>query len=490
MRHVIIARSFQLSAELDAFNAANNIPDLIFALISGGALAMAFIPILSEYREEKGQTETWLLFSRITNLVFLAALGLSLVILLSADQLVSWNIGIAPGFSEPQQALVVRLMRLNLIATVLFALGGLAIAGLQAHQHFLLPALAPSMYDLGSLAGILILAPERGFQIGPWTLPAFGLGVYGLIYGVIFGAALFLLVQIPGLLRFQFRWSPVLNLRDSGVLEVLRLMGPRVVTVLLIHLVFITQDNLASRLPTGAVTALVYGWLFMQVPESVIGTALGTALLPTLSEQTARGNQKSFYQTLETSIQVIIALSVPAGVILAVNLPLLIGILSFDAAGSSLVVWTSRAFIAGLLGHALLEVAARSFYARHDAVTPLITSGINLPVFILAGFLLANWLGTPGIGLANSLVFTLEALLLFFLLYRSTPHRPKLASTSLRTAAATVVGGGLSFLLLPVISGSGQSALVTAALGGGAALLSAGICIPFVLPEIKALLEI
>jgi putative peptidoglycan lipid II flippase len=140
VRNVLIARTFNLSSELDAFNAANNIPDLIFALISGGALAMAFIPVLAEYRESKPKSEMWLLFSRITNGVFLITALLSILIALSARQLVSWEIGIAPGFGAAQQELVIDLMRLNLIATLLFSLGGLAIAGLQAQQHFLVPA--------------------------------------------------------------------------------------------------------------------------------------------------------------------------------------------------------------------------------------------------------------------------------------------------------------------------------------------------------------
>jgi putative peptidoglycan lipid II flippase len=169
VRNVLIARAFNLSTELDAFNAANNIPDLLFALISGGALAMAFIPVLSEYRETKSKTEMWGLFSQVTNGVFLVTILFSLFIALSAAQLVSWEIGIAPGFTSSQQNLVTELMRLNLIATILFSLGGLAIAGLQSQQHFLIPALAPAMYDIGSLFGILILAPEQGYQLGPIT---------------------------------------------------------------------------------------------------------------------------------------------------------------------------------------------------------------------------------------------------------------------------------------------------------------------------------
>lgn len=490
VRQILIARAFNLSGELDAFNAANNIPDLIFALISGGALAMAFIPVLSEYRENKGNSETWKLFSQVTNLIFLITLVLSIIVGLLAKQLVSWEIGIAPGFDTQQQALVVDLMRLNLIATVMFSISGLVIAGLQAQQHFLLPALAPSMYDIGSLVGILILAPTAGYQIGPITLPAFGLGVYGLVYGVILGSVLFLLVQIPGLIHFKFRWTPSLSLEHPGVIKVLRLMGPRILTVLFIQLIFITQDNLASRLTTGAVTALVYGWLFMQVPESLIGTALGTALLPTLSEQISRGENRKFKETLETTIRVIFALTVPIAVILIILLPDLIGILNFDAAGTELVVWTARAYMIGLVGHSLLEVSARAFYARLNAVIPLLTSAGTLLGFIIVGWLLSGWIGAPGIGLANSLLFSLETAVLFYLLYRSLGDRPRFKTTLWRTAGAAILGGGISYVLVSITRPAISSQFISLLAAGGIGIIAAAAAVPLVWPEIKALLRI
>ena len=489
IRNVLIARTFKLSTELDAFNAANNIPDLIFALISGGALAMAFIPVLSEYRETKDRTEMWGLFSQISNGVFLITLSLSVVIAIMARQLVSWEIGIAPGFSSEQQDLVAILMRWNLIATLLFSLGGLAVAGLQAQQHFLIPALAPSMYDIGSLIGILFLAPEKGYQIGPITLPALNLGIYGLVYGVIIGAGLFLLIQIPALINFGFRWQPRLNLKDSGVIKVLHLMGPRVLTVFFIQLVFITQDNLASRLPTGAVTALVYGWLFMQLPESLIGTALGTALLPTLSEQIVAGDAPGFRSTLEKSIRVITAMTIPITIILSLNLDPIIQILGFDPAGTNLVVWTVRAYLAGLVGHSLLEVAARSFYAQHNAKTPLVASGLTFGVFLLLAIPLSKQLGAPGIGLANSLAYTGETILLFILLYRLMPFKLRLKRTLVRTITASLLAAGICLIAQSLI-GTPDSVLVNLALTSGVLVLSGGFVIPWILPEIRELLAI
>ncbi len=489
IRNVLIARTFNLSTKLDAFNAANNIPDLVFALISGGALAMAFIPVLSEYRESKPKSELWGLFSQITNGVFLATAVVSILVALSAKQLVSMEIGIAPGFSAEQKTLVTELMRLNLIATLLFSLGGLAIAGLQAQQHFLIPALAPSMYDIGSLFGILILAPEKGFEIGPITLPAYNLGIHGLVYGVIIGAFLFLLIQVPALFKFGFRWQPKLNLKDPGVLRVLRLMAPRVLTVFFIQLVFLMQDNLASRLPTGSVTALVYGWLFMQLPESLIGTALGTALLPTLSEKINSKDTAGFRSTLEKSIRVITGLTIPIAVILAVNLRPVIVILGFDEAGTDLVLWTVRAFLVGLVGHSLLEVSARAFYAQQNAKIPLLASGIASLTFLALAIPLSRLWGAPGIGLANSLAFTGETLLLFFLLYRIMPYHPNLTGTLLRALGASLVGVGIS-LILQNIFGVPQSTLAGVGIAGLIIILASAQIIPWQLPEIRDLLKI
>src|SRR5574340_266312 len=151
IRQVIIARQFGLSRELDAFNAANNLPDMLFALISGGALALAFIPVLSEELTKGGRPAAWDLFSKIANLAFLVTAGMAIIVALIAHPLVGWKLGIAPGFSPEQQEMVTNLMRLNLIATLIFSISGLVMAGLQANQHFLLPAMAPLFYNFGQI---------------------------------------------------------------------------------------------------------------------------------------------------------------------------------------------------------------------------------------------------------------------------------------------------------------------------------------------------
>ena len=125
----------------------------------------------------------------------------------------------------------------------------------------------PLLYDVGQIFGAIILAPSEGYLFGGIRLPAFGLGIYGLVYGVIIGAALHLLIQVPGLIRFNFKWTPRIDFKSYLYQKVLRLMGPRLISMVFIQLIFLARDNLASRLPTtGSVTALSYGWWIQQVP--------------------------------------------------------------------------------------------------------------------------------------------------------------------------------------------------------------------------------
>ena len=452
IRQILIARQFGLSPELDAFNVANNIPDLLFALISGGALAIAFIPVLSQVLIRNGRKPAWELFSRIANLAFLVTAALAVVVAIFAGSMVRAEIGIAPGFNTVQQDLVIKLMRMNLIATLIFSISGLVMAGLQANQHFLLPALAPVFYNIGQIFGVSILSPSQGYTLGPITLPAFGLGVEGLVYGVIIGALLHLAIQIPGLAKYNFRWIPRIDLKNEDVRKVIRLMGPRLVTMFCIQLIFIVRDNLASRLAAGAVTSLTYGWMIQQVPETLIGTAIGTALLPTLSEHFSTEQKAAFSETIQKAVKVLTALSLPIAAVLAVGLRPLLGLaFDFGVEGTRLLSWVTAAFLLGLLGHSLKEVGARAFYARQNALVPLITAAVNLALYVLLGSLLYQPLGASGIALTDSLVFTLEAVLLLLLLNRKMVPRVQLESTWLRALLAACTAGLVTAVLLWVL---------------------------------------
>jgi putative peptidoglycan lipid II flippase len=480
VRQILIARQFQLTYDIDAFNVANNIPDLLSALISGGALGVALLPVLSEYLQKKGRRDAWNLFSQILNLAFFVTGFISLIIFLFARPIIVYLV--APGFPSPVQELAIELMRLDLIAILIFSISGLIMAGLQANQHFLLPAMSPGMYNLGQIFGVAMLAPETGISLGPVTLPAFGFGIYGLVYGVILGACLHLLIQVPGLFIYKFHWVPSINLRDPGMRKLFRLFGPRILTMFFSQVFFIYRDHLASFMGEGPVTALNYGWFFMQVPETLIGTALAIAILPTLAEQMARGEIEAFTDTVNRAVRVIITLTIPIAVLLAVGIrPIVHTLLGFDAAGTELVVLATRAYLLGLMSHALLEIAARSFYAQQDPRPPLIAAAINAGAYIVFATFLSRMFGHTGIALGNSIAFTFEAFFLLFLLNRRFPGFLKIRGTAIRVSAATALGAALVFSIMNFVP------LPLFPLTLTAMVLGALVVVPFAWPEVKSL---
>jgi len=487
LRSVIFARQFDLSFELDAFNVANNLPDMLFALISGGAMSMALIPVLSEYLTTRGRPEAWKLFSRIANLAFVVTASVGIIIAIFAEQIVRAEIGIAPGFGPEQQDIIIRLLRLNLIATTIFSISGLVMGGLQANQHFLLPAMAPALYNIGQIFGALVFSPTEPYTIAGIQLPTLGLGIEGLVYGVILGAVLHLGIQIPGLVKYQFKWTPSINLQDEGVRAVLKIIGPRLITMIGIQLVFIARDNFASRLEIGAVTALTYGWMIMQVPETLIGTAIATAILPTISEYAAVEDWKKFRETIERAIRVMIALTLPVAAILAAGLlPLVRLVFGFDVDGTKLLTWTARAYLLTLAGYAIQEVLSRAFYARKEALIPLWTIFVRFGMYLIGGILVLRvfpHLSATGLALAE-LAVVVEAGLMLWIMNARLPTRVTASSSLLRGLTAALIGGVVTYLLALYIPGG---AVITAILG---MLFGVLVALPIVWREVRLLFNL
>ena len=504
LRQLVIARQFGLTSDLDVFNVANNVPDLLYSLISGGALAVAIIPVLTEVIARENRDKAWRVFSQIANFAFLVTTLLSAFVAVFAWPLTQHPLGIAPGFTLEQQSLVVQLMRLNLFGTLIFSMAGLLIAGLQANQHFLLPAMGPILYNIGQIYGAIILAPEIGYTFGSITLPANGLGVYGLVYGVLIGSGLYFLIQIPGLLLYKFKWSPKINLRDADVKKILAMLGPRVASMLLYQLTFIARDNLASRLPLGSVSALTYGWMILQVPETLIGTAIGTALLPTISEMVAKKKLAEFSQTINRVIRVFIALAIPSAALLSFALPPLLEFaFGFDPAGTNLLLWVTRAFLVGLLSHCLLELGARVFFAQQNAVFPFFAAALNLITYIFFGILLSRYFDAVGVGLADAIAFTVQAFFLLIVFQIRIRKIPPEISTDLPDAASADVTKDISGTVIRTILGSVAASLVIwlllrqltgilpdLVMGFGASLAGLVVVVPFIYKEIGILFRL
>jgi len=231
-------------------------------------------------------------------------------------------------------------------------------------------------------------------------------------------------------------------------------MGPRLLSMVFIQLVYMARDNLASRLGTGAVTSLTYGWLIMQVPETLLGTAIATALLPTLSEFVVKEAWVEIKRIITRATQVMIALALPICAILSLGLlPIIQLAFGFEQADAQMVLWASQAYLIGVLGHSLVELGVRSFYARQSARIPVIGSAFTLVIYIALAVGLMQVLGASGIALANSISYTILAIFLYVVLNRSLPGKIVLGPSFLRSLLAAILGGSTVWLttnMLPI----------------------------------------
>jgi putative peptidoglycan lipid II flippase len=408
LREVVIARQFGTSGDMDAYLAAFRLPDFLFYVVAGGALGSAFIPTFTGYLTREDLPGAWRLASAVINWVTLILIALSGMAALLAPWIVATFFG---EFSPGQQALTVELMRWMLISTVIFGASGVVMGILNAHQHFLLPALAPVIYNMAIILGAWFLGPT-------W-------GVRGLTAGVVGGAAAHFLVQVPGLVQHRMRYRPVLAVREASLHEVGRLMAPRVLGLAAVQLNFMVNAILASGLSTGSLTALNYGWIIMLLPQGIIAQSVATALFPTLAALVARGERSEMRRIFSAILGSLLFLTLPAAtglLILRVPIARLLERGEFDATSTALTAWALGFFALGLVGHAVVEIVARAFYALKNTKTPVsvgiaaMAVNIGLSLLLLRVFAQQGWPPHGGLALANSIAVTLEMIVLVFLL--------------------------------------------------------------------------
>jgi putative peptidoglycan lipid II flippase len=337
----------------DAYLAAFRVPDLLFQLVAGGALGSAFIPVFTGCLTRRDLTGGWRVFSAVTNLVLIVLTVLAVLAGLAAPWLVRTIL--APGFSPEQQELTVSLMRWMLVSTVVFGVSGIVMGVLNSFQHFLLPALAPLIYNLSIIAAALFLAPS--------------LGVYALVIGVVAGSLLHLDVQIFGLWWYGARYRITLGLRDPNVREVGRLMGPRVVGLAVVQINFWVNTLLASNLGVGSISSLNYAWLLMLLPQGIVAQAAATAAFPTFAALEARGRYDELRHTVSSTLRGVLFLTIPAAAGLFVwRVPLIRMLLErgeFTARSTQMTAAALAFFAFALIGHSVVEIVARAFYALH-----------------------------------------------------------------------------------------------------------------------------
>jgi len=361
-RQIIVTNAFGTDAAFDAFNAANRVSETLFNLVAGGALASAFIPTFTGLIAKNKREEAWKLASSIANLIILVLSLISVVAAVFAPQVVRYLL--APGFADDKviEELTINLMRLMLISTIVFGLSGLVMGILNTFQRFFISALAPAMYQFGMILGVLLLSPR--------------LGIYGLAWGVIIGASLHLLIQLPILVRTNGKYYPIFGLNLSPVREVGRLMGPRLLGVAVVQLNFWINTRLASQFVEGSVTGIVLAFTLMLMPQAAISQSIAIAAMPTFSAQVALGKLSEMRTSLASSLRAALILSIPASLGLMLLRKPIISLLyqrgAFDFNSTNLVAWALLWYSAGLVGHAIVEILSRAFYSLHDTKTPVV----------------------------------------------------------------------------------------------------------------------
>lgn len=403
IRQVLVSQAFGTSAAMDAFNAANRVPDLLFNLLAGGALGSAFIPVFTELLAQGRQERAWKLASALATNLVLMFTGISLAIAWAAPWVVSTLL--APGFPASLQALTVQLLRILLLTPLVFGLSGLVMAILHVHRRFVLPALAPTMYWLGMIFGVVVLARM-------W-------GIFGLAWGAILGALGHLMIQGPDLWRLpQRRYYLLLGWNLPDVRRVLRLLGPRWVGTAIVQLNFWINVVLASGMPEGSLTALQLAWAVMTMPQVVLAQGMAVVALPTFSRHAAEAAWERLRSSLLDSLRWVVLLALPASAGLILLREPLIRVLfqrgAFDEGSTQLVAWALLWYALGLVAHSVVEILARAFYALQDTKTPVLVGGtamllnVGLSLLLAAGFRQIGWFPHGGLALANTLATILE----------------------------------------------------------------------------------
>ncbi len=439
----LISNTFGLDPVFDAFTAANQLPELFFTLIAGGSLAAAFIPVYSNYLNNKSARESAALANTILTMV-LAVLG---AIALLGIAFAPWltRVVLVPDFLPDLQETTAVIMQIILIQTVIFGISGTFSSILNAHQHFALPALAPLALDVGYMVGLYFFVPR-------W-------GIYGLAWGTVVGAILHLAIQTPALWKYKIGYRPAWKVKMAGTREIIILMGPRLIALGAIQFADLFIIRLASGLPSGSTSAYFYGYALMQLPETLFGTAVALVVFPTLSELYNAGDMDGLRKTAVTALRTIWTLTIPAAAALVLLGEEAISFLleggAFTADSTRLVYTVLLAFSIRVVSEATLEIAARLFYAQHNTKTPMFTYIGWLFVNVAAAYLLVGRWGVVGLAAASAIAFTLLSAVLLFLNYRALGGFDwrSLAASGVRAVAATAVMSIVILLIRSQLSG-------------------------------------
>ena len=418
VRDTLIARVFGAGVYTDAFFVAFKIPNLLRRLSAEGAFSQAFVPVLAEYKNRRGHEATQSLVDHVTTLLGLALVLVTIIGLLAAPWIVYVS---APGFAdEPDKfALTIELLRITFPYIFFISLVSLSAGVLNTYNRFTVPALGPVWLNIAFIAAALFFAPY------------FDPPIKALAWAVFVGGILQLAFQMPFLVKIGFAPRFRFNLHDEGVRRILRLMGPAVFGVSIAQISLLINTIFASFLATGSVSWLYYADRLMEFPTGVMGVALGTILLPSLSKSYADKADGEYSKLMDWGLRLTFILALPAAVALAVlSVPLVSSLFYYGAFTEHDVLMTRQALMAyslGLIGLIMVKVLAPGFYSRQNIKTP-----VKIAIFTLAATQIMNIifvfgidLKHAGLALAIGLGACMNAGLLYYHLRRAGVYQPQ-----------------------------------------------------------------
>jgi len=421
VRDTLIARVFGAGMFTDAFIVAFRIPNFLRRISAEGAFSQAFVPILAEYKQQRSQNETKALLNHVATLLGLFLVVLTILGMLAAPWVVQM---IAPGFSADASKfdLTVDLLRVTFPYILFISLVSFSGGVLNTYGNFSTPAFTPVWLNLSFIVAMLLVAPY------------FDNSIRVLAWAVFVGGVLQLLFQLPYLSKLGLLPRFDLNLQDEGVWRILKLMGPAILGVSAPQISILINTAIATSLVTGSVSWLYFADRLMEFPTGLLGVALGTILLPSLSKSVADNNDSEYSHLLDWGLRLTFMLALPAAVALAVlAVPLITSLFMYGAFTSHDVMMTKvplMAYSFGLLGLILVKVLAPGFYSRQDIKTP-----VKIAIFTLVMTQIMNVLFVfildfkefrhAGLALAIGLGACINAGLLFYQLRKRGLYQPE-----------------------------------------------------------------
>jgi len=441
LRDTLFARAFGADAYADAFYVAFRLPNLLRRLFGEGAFSQAFVPILAEYKTQQGEAATKTLVDHVANTLVWATLVVSVLGILGAP----WILYVIASGLEGGKAFDAGVVMTRLMFPYILCMSFVVLAGavLNTWREFKIPAFTPVLWNLSSIFFSLFLVKY------------FDVPIYSMAVAVMVGGVLQVGLQIPALKKLgmlpRLSFNPLAGLHDPGVRRILKKMGPAVFAVSAAQISLLINTNIASRLGAGSVSVLQYADRLMEFPTGMLGVALGTILLPSLSKANADGDKTEYSALLDWGLRLTFLLALPSAVgLAALSRPLIATLFNygaFSAHATNAATQPLMAYAAGLLGIILVKILAPAFYARQDIRTPVkIAVGVLIATQLM-NQLFVPLLGVAGLALSIGLGACINAAFLFAGLRRRgiyVPHAGWLAFF-LKVAAAVAVMGAVAW---------------------------------------------